>query len=174
MEHKITVQGTNEVYERTKQQMEIAEKLRKEQRTQEIKVPQGMDRGSSFMYFISVQYNNIGRNKHKTFQPVTERVSPVPISRKPCRPKVPVSGFSKLLVKSGSSAMAKSQHSKSKTAAATAGALSYDSKPNIAKQIGRNTHRLKDRVIHMLALRPQTREQIVAKLKKGKIMILVH
>lgn len=41
MEHRLTVQGTDEVYVRTKKQMEIAEKLRKEQRTQEIKVPQG-------------------------------------------------------------------------------------------------------------------------------------
>ena len=41
MEHRLTVQGTDEVYERTKQQMEIAEKLRKEQRTQEIEVPTG-------------------------------------------------------------------------------------------------------------------------------------
>lgn len=40
MEHRLTVQGTDEVYLRTKQQMEIAEKLRKEQRTQPIKVPQ--------------------------------------------------------------------------------------------------------------------------------------
>lgn len=40
MEHRLTVQGTDEVYLRAKQQMEIAEKLRKEQRTQQIKVPQ--------------------------------------------------------------------------------------------------------------------------------------
>ena len=36
MEHRLTVQGTDEVYVRTKQQVEIAEKLRKEQRTQEV------------------------------------------------------------------------------------------------------------------------------------------
>lgn len=40
MEHKLTVQGTDEVYVRTKEIWESAEKLRKGQRTQEIKVPQ--------------------------------------------------------------------------------------------------------------------------------------
>ncbi len=35
-EHRLTVQGTDEVYVRTKQQVKEAEKLRKEQRTQEI------------------------------------------------------------------------------------------------------------------------------------------
>lgn len=43
MEHRITVQGTDEVYARTKQQMERAEKLRKEQRAQEIEVPQSKE-----------------------------------------------------------------------------------------------------------------------------------
>jgi hypothetical protein len=41
MEHRLTVQGTDEVYIRTKKQMEIAEKIRKEQRAREIKVPRG-------------------------------------------------------------------------------------------------------------------------------------
>ena len=41
MEHRLTVQATDEVYAHTKKQMEIAEKLRKDQRTQEIKVPTG-------------------------------------------------------------------------------------------------------------------------------------
>ena len=41
MEHKLTVQGTDEVYVRTKEIWESAEKQRKGQRTQEIQVVQG-------------------------------------------------------------------------------------------------------------------------------------
>ncbi len=38
MEHRLTVQGTEEVYARTKNQMKIVAERRKEQRPQEVKV----------------------------------------------------------------------------------------------------------------------------------------
>lgn len=41
MEHKLTVQATDEVYLQTKKNWESVEKLRKEKTAQEIKVPQG-------------------------------------------------------------------------------------------------------------------------------------
>lgn len=44
------------------------------------------------------------------------------------------------------------------------GPTTSDTKP---KSAGRSTYSLKDRVIHMLALKPHTREHVVAKLKKG-------
>ena len=43
MEHKATVQATDEVYLQTKKNWESVEKLRKEKTAQEIKVPQGKD-----------------------------------------------------------------------------------------------------------------------------------
>lgn len=157
MEHRLTVQGTNEVYVRTKQQMEIAEKLRKEQRTLQID-PQG----ESGMNILLVQYWNfllsLGRPKVKNLQPA-ERVSPVPAAiRKPNRPKPPPPSFSKSAANRPGFLQNKPQYPQ----------VTSDSKRS--KSSSRNTHSLKDRVIHMLALKPHSREHIVTKLKKGEIL----
>ena len=54
MEHRLTVQGTDEVYARTKKQMEIAVERRKEQRAQEIQVvPQGGECKKSDLLVVS-------------------------------------------------------------------------------------------------------------------------
>lgn len=158
MEHRITVQGTDEVYKRTKQQMEKAEKLRKEQRTQEIKVPQSEDCKRNYILQLSLEY--VGRK----LKP--ERISPVSVAvRKQSRPKPPVSGSSKPAVvkRSGATSL-----SKPPPKTATTALPMHDPKPS-ARPSGRSTHTLKERVIHILALKPHTREQLVANLKKGNV-----
>lgn len=106
-----------------------------------------------------------GRSKIKPFQSV-ERVSPVPAAfRKPTRPKPPPPSSSKSGMASKASGLHQSKPllTQPKT---TAVPITSDPKP---KSTSRSTHSLKDRIIHMLALKPYSREQIVSKLKKGEV-----
>lgn len=89
-----------------------------------------------------------------------ERVSPVPATfRKPNRPKLPPPSLSKSTGNKAGLLQVKPHYAPPKPTAAS------DTKP---KPSSRSTHSLKDRVIHMLALKPHTRENIVNKLKKGE------
>lgn len=100
-----------------------------------------------------------GRPKVKALQSV-ERVSPVPAAfRKPNRPKPPPPSFSKSAGNKAGLLQIKPQFTPPKLFTTS------DSKP---KPNSRSKHSLKDRVIHMLALKPHTRQHIVNKLKKGK------
>ena len=165
MEHRITVQGTDEVYARTKQQMERAEKLRKEQRAQEIEVPQSKEQSLDDQAYL-IFFLKLGHNKLKPFQ-TAERVSPVPSAfRKPNRPKVPPSK-STAINKSTASFSAKPHYPPPKSSVSAH--PSADSKAS-SKQSSRSTYSLKDRVIHMLALKPHSRDHIVTKLKKGRMI----
>lgn len=103
--------------------------------------------------FLRCFFPSLGRHKAKVLQPV-ERISPVPF-RKPNRPKPPPPSCSKSTITKAGLLQAYTQPKPSTTS---------DSKP---KPSSRSTHSLKDRVIHMLALKPHTREHIVNKLKKG-------
>lgn len=166
MEHRLTVQGTDEVYLRTKQQMEIAEKLRKEQRTQPIKVPQPLSCCVNYAYVVLLCTIMLtGRTKAKALQPL-ERISPVPPTvRKPNRPKPPPPSYSKSTAVPGNKGPVLLQD---KTSYPPQPKLLVTSSDPKLKSSSRSTYTLKERVIHMLALMPHTREQIVNRLKKGK------
>lgn len=105
-----------------------------------------------------------GRTKAKALQPL-ERISPVPPTvRKPNRPKPPPPSYSKSTAVPGNKGpiLLQDKIAQPKLLATS------DSK---LKSSSRSTYTLKERVIHMLALMPHTREQIVNRLKKGKYRI---
>lgn len=108
------------------------------------------------MFETSVFYISLylDRSKSKAVLQPVERVSPVPAAfRKHTRPK-PVPGSSKAS-KASSLLHPKPTPAQTKT-------TTQPSKPS-----SRSTYSLKDRVIYILALKPQARETIVAQLKKG-------
>ena len=122
-------------------------------------------------YLSSIFY--LGRSKAKALLQPVERVNPVPAAfRKQTRPKALIAGSSKSAAATGKATsllQPKATHVQTKSMVQPA---SNESK--VAKSSGRNTYSLKDRVIHMLALKPHTREQIVAGLKKGKFIIVTN
>lgn len=114
LQHRLTVQGTDDVYIQTKDRMKKAEQERQGQKAQEIKLP-----------------SNKGRSKASRF--------------------------------AQSSSSAKASSSKVKPVALPALKQPLAKYPSGS---ARSPRTLKERILHLLALKPQKRPDIVARLKK--------